>query len=236
MPEDGMDPAPELRPVETVRVLLICRVRLYNDAIIGLLNRHPCIAAIGVTEVSDNRLTELEAASADVVLLDVGTPGALALAGSIVGARPRTRILAIGVDEAPVHVVACARAGLWGCVPCHASIEDVAEAVHKVAAGRMVCSEVMAEKLFGHIRSAAHEDWLPAIDVLLTCRQRQILRLIDEGLSNKQIARQLSLGTSTVKNHVHSILGRLKVGRRTEAAARIPPDVSAVPRQAPLRP
>ncbi len=213
-----MDPALEPRPVETVRVLVICRVRLYNDAITGLLNRHPCIVAIGLTEVSDNMLTEVEAAAADVVLLDVGTPGALALAGSIVVARARTRILAIGVDEAPVHVVACAQAGLWGYVPCH------------------VCSEAMAEKLFGHIRSAAHGDSVPAIDVLLTCRQRQILHLIDEGLSNKQIARQLSLGTSTVKNHVHSILGRLKVGRRTEAAARIPPDVLAVPRHAPLRP
>jgi two-component system, NarL family, nitrate/nitrite response regulator NarL len=223
MPEDGMDPAPEPRPAETVRVLLICRVRLYNDAITGLLNRHPCIVAIGVTEVSDNTLTELEAAAADVVLLDVGTPGALALAGSIIGARPRTRILAIGVDEAPLHVVACAKAGLWGYVPCHASIDDVAQAVHRIASGRMVCSESMAEKLYSHIRSAAHDDSLPAIDALLTYRQRQILNLIDKGLSNKQIARQLSLGTSTVKNHVHSILGRLKVGRRIEAAARIPP-------------
>jgi two-component system, NarL family, nitrate/nitrite response regulator NarL len=223
MPDDGVDLLAGPGVAGAVRVLLICRVRLYNDAIIGLLNRHPCIMAVGVSEVGDNVLSDLEAAGADVVLLDVGTPGALALAGAIVGARPKTRILALGVDEAPLHVVECAQAGLWGYVPCHASIEDVALAVRKIAAGRMVCSEAMAEKLFSHIRSAARDEPLPAIEGLLTRRQRQILHLIDKGLSNKQIARQLSLGTSTVKNHVHSILGRLKVGRRTEAAARIPP-------------
>jgi two-component system, NarL family, nitrate/nitrite response regulator NarL len=219
MPEDGMDPAPEARHPEAIRVLLICRVRLYNEAIIGLLNRDPIIAAIGVTEIGDGVLGDLESARADVVLLDVGTPGALALAGKIVAARPRTRILAIGVDEAPVPVVACARAGLWGYVSCEASIEEVAQAVHRIASGKMVCAEVMAEKLYGHIR---REAWArPAIEAVLTFRQQQILRLIDQGLSNKQIARQLSLGTSTVKNHVHSILERLQVGRRAEAASRI---------------
>jgi len=223
MPENGVHPVPEPRPAETVRVLLICRVRLYNDAIIGLLNRYPSMMAVGVAEVGDNLFAELEAAAADVVLLDVGTPGALALADSIVRARPGTRILAIGVDEAPVQVVACAKAGLWGYVPCDASIEDVAQAVQRIVSGRMVCSEVMAEKLYGHIRGAAADDSVPATQAVLTYRQPQILHLIDRGLSNKQIARQLSLGTSTVKNHVHSILGRLRVGRRSEAAARISP-------------
>jgi two-component system, NarL family, nitrate/nitrite response regulator NarL len=222
MPEDGVHPAPEPSTADTIRVLLICRVRLYSDAIIGLLNRHPSIMAVGLAEVGGNVLAELKAAAADVVLLDVGTPGALALADSIVRLRPGTRILALGVDEAPIHIVACAKAGLWGYVPCDASIEDVAQAVQRIASGRMVCSEQMAEKLYSHIRGAARDDLVPATHAVLTYRQRQILQLIDRGLSNKQIARELSLGTSTVKNHVHSILGRLKVGRRGEAAARFP--------------
>jgi two-component system nitrate/nitrite response regulator NarL len=222
MPEDGMGPAPKAHHPEAIRVLLICRVRLFNEAIIGLLNRDPCIAAIGVTEVGDRVVADLEAARADVVLLDVATPGALAMGGKIVAARPQTRILGIGVDEAPVPVVACARAGLWGYVSCEASIEEVARAVHHIASGKMVCAEAMAERLYGHIRSEARADPQPAIESVLTFRQQQILRLIDQGLSNKEIARRLSLGTSTVKNHVHSILERLKVGRRVEAASRLP--------------
>lgn len=59
------------------------------------------------------------------------------------------------------------------------------------------------------------------LERVLTQRQHQILRLIDEGLSNKQIAQHLSLGPSTVKNHVHDILDRLQVASRSEAAARI---------------
>jgi len=204
-----------------VLVFLVCRVRLYHDAIVGLLNRQPGITAVGAADTDGDIMPDLEAAMPDVVLLDTGTQGALALAARVVKARPRTRILGFGVDDVPLQVVACAEAGLWGYVPNHASIGELAQAVRRIASGDTVCSAAMADKLFHHLRSVAVGGSPPAIDAVLTCRQQQILRLIKEGLSNKQIAQRLSLGTSTVKNHVHSLLGRLQVGRRSEAAARI---------------
>ena len=77
----------------------------------------------------------------------------------------------------------------------------------------------MAGGLFRHVGQVALGR--PAQVALLTCRQQQIAQLIDEGLSNKEIARRLSLGVSTVKNHVHNILDRLEVTRRAEAVARL---------------
>jgi two-component system, NarL family, nitrate/nitrite response regulator NarL len=221
MPDNGALCSPKPASAKPVLVFLICRVRLYHDAIVGLLNRQAGITAVGAADIGRDLMPDLEAASPDVVLLDTGTPGALALAARVVKARPRTRILGFGVDDVPLQVVACAEAGLWGYVPNHASIAELAQAARRIASGDTVCSAAMADKLYRHLRSAALGGSTPAIDAVLTCRQQEILRLIKEGLSNKQIAQRLSLGTSTVKNHVHSLLGRLQVGRRSEAAARL---------------
>jgi DNA-binding NarL/FixJ family response regulator len=148
-------------------------------------------------------------------------PGAFALAAELLRARPQTRALGFGVDDVKSEVVACAEAGLLGYVPTHASLGELVEAVRRIARGDTVCSAAMANRLFDHVRKGALGGTRPVIDTVLTPRQQQILRLIDQGLSNKQIAQQLSLGTSTVKNHVHNILGRLRVARRSEAAARV---------------
>jgi two-component system nitrate/nitrite response regulator NarL len=205
-----------------VLVFVICRVRLYHDALVKLLNRQGGMCAVGSTEIGDVLIASLDAAAPDTVLLDIGPPEALPFAARLVRARPKTRILGFGVDDVPVKVIACAEAGLCGYVPSQASVAELARAARSVALGDTVCSAGMASKLFHHLRSAALRD--PACscstDATLTVRQQQILALIKEGLSNKQIAQRLSLGPSTVKNHVHGLLSRLHVGRRSEAAAR----------------
>jgi two-component system, NarL family, nitrate/nitrite response regulator NarL len=204
-----------------VIVFLICRVRLYYDAILGLLNRKAGITAVGSLDIGDDLILALEAVAPDVVLLDTDSPEALALAARVVRTRPSTRILGFGVDDVPPQIIACAEAGLWGYVPSNASMAELAYAARRVALGEIVCSLGMGDKLFHHLRSAALRELDPTADTMLTVRQQQILKLINEGLSNKQIAQRLSLGISTVKNHVHDLLGRLQVGRRSEAAARI---------------
>ena len=137
--------------------------------------------------------------------------------------RPLARVLGFGVHDVPVHVVACAEAGLAGYVPNTASIADLITAMRRIASGGTVCSAAMADGLFRHVRSTAlgHHGSRP--DAVLTERQRQIMRLMADGLSNKEIARRLSLGTSTVKNHVHEILDRLQVSSRAQVASCMQP-------------
>jgi DNA-binding NarL/FixJ family response regulator len=202
-----------------VSVFLICRVRLYRDAIVGMLNRQAGIKVVGFTEGGENIAPDLETTTPDVVLLDTGAPGAFSLATRLMRDRPQTRVLGFGVDDVKSEVVACAEAGLSGYVPSDASIGDLAKAARRIASGDTVCSAVMADQLFDHIRSTALSGTPPLIERVLTGRQQQVLGLIDQGLSNKQIARRLFLGTSTVKNHVHNILSRLQVARRSEAVA-----------------
>jgi DNA-binding NarL/FixJ family response regulator len=204
-----------------VLVFVVCRVRLYHDALIKLLNRQAGMTAVGCMGVGDSLLASLEAAAPDAVLLDIGSPESLTLAAALMRARPRTRILGFGVDDVPLKIVACAEAGLCGYVPSEASVSELAQAARRVARGDTVCPAGMADKLFRHLRSVALREQTCSTGVMLTGRQQQILELINEGLSNKQIAQRLSLGPSTVKNHVHGLFSRLQVGRRSEVAPRM---------------
>jgi two-component system, NarL family, nitrate/nitrite response regulator NarL len=211
---------------QPVLVYVICRVRLYHDTLVKLLNRQAGVSAVGGTEFGEGLISSLEAIAPDTVLLDLGSPEALPFAARLVRARPCTRILGFGIDDdAPLRVIACAEAGLCGYVPAHASVTDLANAARRIALGETVCSAEMADKLFRHLRSVALGGPASSAEAGLTSRQRQILGLIEEGLSNKEIAQRLALGPSTVKNHVHGLLGRLQVGRRTEAVARIRRDM-----------
>ncbi len=214
---------------QPVLVYVICRVRLYHDTLVKLLNRQAGISAVGSADVGEDLISSIEATAPDTVLLDLGSPEALPLANRLVRARPCTRILGFGIDDAPLRVIACAEAGLCGYVPAHASVADLANAARRIALGQTVCSAEMADKLFHHLRSVALGSPASLAEAALTGRQRQILGLIEEGLSNKEIAQRLALGPSTVKNHVHGLLGRLQVGRRTEAVARIRHPLDAAP-------
>jgi two-component system nitrate/nitrite response regulator NarL len=204
-----------------ILAFLICRVRLYCDVIADRLACEPGIALIGIANPEDNLVAEIETAVADVVLLDTSPRDALGVAARLIRERPQTRILGFGVSDVPEDVVACAEAGLSGYVPCTASIKDLIGAARRVASGYTVCSVAIADGLFRHLRGAALGSLPSSLEGVLTQRQQQIVRLMGEGLSNKEIARRLSLGTSTVKNHVHDTLDRLQVTSRSEAAARI---------------
>jgi two-component system, NarL family, nitrate/nitrite response regulator NarL len=202
-------------------VLVACRIRLYRDAIVRLLGKQSGISAFWASTIEDGLLTDYDATLPDVVLLDGGMSGGLAMARHLVQARSKARILAFGVDNVAVDVIACAEAGLMGYVPCQASIRELADAVRRVTAGELVCPAAIADKLFSHFRSASVDTQEEKVKAVLTGRQMEILQLIRQGMSNKQIAVRLSLGTSTVKNHVHDLLERLQVGRRGDAAAKL---------------
>ena len=215
-------------------VLVACKIRLYRDSIVRMLNKQDGISASCACTIEDGLLTDYDAAMPDVVLLDAGMNGGLAMARRLTQARRQARILGFGVDDVALEVIACAEAGLMGYVPCHASIRELADAVRRVTAGELVCPPAIADKLFSHFRNTSVDTHEERIKAVLTSRQMEILQLIRQGLSNKQIALRLSLGTSTVKNHVHDLLERLQVGRRGDAVAQL--NGVASPGTSPLHP
>jgi DNA-binding NarL/FixJ family response regulator len=97
----------------------------------------------------------------------------------------------------------------------------VVAAVHRAVRGELLCSPRTAALLFNRMAVLSPNRGIAAGDNMLTRREHEIITLVERGLSNKEIARLLRIGNATVKNHVHSILTKLQVRRRGEAAAQI---------------
>src|SRR5439155_3862772 len=137
----------------------------------------------------------------------------------IADAQTDARIVAFAVVETDAEILACAEAGVSAWVPREGSIDDLVATIESVERDELHCPPKLASTLFRRLASLTRR--LPQRSPAdgLTAREREILALIDRGLSNKEIAVRLSVEVTTVKNHVHNILDKLQVSRRNEAAA-----------------
>ena len=189
-----------------------------------MLEDEPEIEVVATAAGADEAVRMLREQQPDIVLLDVAIPENAWLVRGLVAAVPGTRVVALAVPEAEQDVLRWAEAGVAGYVTREASVEDVVAAVQAVARGEVLCSPRMVATLFQRIATLALERSPASIEARLTNRELEILDLIDQGLSNKEIARRLTIEISTVKNHVHNILDKLNVSRRAEAAARVRAD------------
>lgn len=204
-----------------IRVLMVAHIRLYREGLADMLREEPRIEVVGTASGADEALAALREQEPDVVLLDMAIPDNVWLVRALVAAVPGTKVVALAVPEVEREVLACAEAGVAGYVTREGSIEDVVAAVESVARGEMLCSPRMAATLLQRVATLALERSPQSIEARLTRREIEILDLIDQGLSNKEIARRLTIELSTVKNHVHNVLEKLNVSRRAEAAARV---------------
>jgi len=142
---------------------------------------------------------------------------AFAAARQLGRAAVTSRIVALGMPESEAEVLNCAQLGIAGYVTREASIDELLAAVEATARGEVHCSPKIAGSLFRKIASLSTPQSNNTQANALTARESQILRLLQQGLSNKMISRSLGIELPTVKNHVHSILAKLGIHRRTEA-------------------
>jgi DNA-binding NarL/FixJ family response regulator len=140
-----------------------------------------------------------------------------ATARSMITTLPRLKILALAVPEKESHLLACAEAGIAGYVTRDASMHQLIDAVRRILRGEAVCSARVTAGLLRYIAVQANARRAVTAAPELTQRERDVLTLISHGLTNKEIARSLSIEISTVKHHVHSLLSKLGVARRADA-------------------
>jgi two-component system, NarL family, nitrate/nitrite response regulator NarL len=205
---------------DTITVFVASAVRLYSDGIRLLLAREEGISVVGQAESAAAMLVMLDdLAVTDIVLVDTTMPEAVASMQAIHRRRSRAKVVALGVSEVD-EVIACAEAGATGYVVRDSGAADLVETVRGVTSGEALCSAQITATLLQRIAGLADQRATPDHEDL-TPRQLQVLRLIDEGLSNKEIAARLCIEIATVKSHVHTILEKLGARRRGEAAARM---------------
>jgi DNA-binding NarL/FixJ family response regulator len=205
---------------EMVRILIVAEVRLFREGLALMLDAEPDFHVTATASSAEEAVHAVRDTTPDVALVDMAIRGNASLVRALVAAVPDTRVVALAVPEIEREVLACAEAGVAGYVTRDASVKDVVAAVESAARGEVLCSPRMVATLFDRIAALALERSPVSVESRLTARELEILDLIDQGLSNKEIARRLTIGLSTVKNHVHNILDKLNVNRRGDAVAR----------------
>jgi two-component system, NarL family, nitrate/nitrite response regulator NarL len=195
-------------------VLILGPVRIYREGLAAALDLHgdvSVVGAVGSAEEASNRFR-----GADVVLADASTSAGVRALRALSEWEPQARVVALGSPGDRQTVVDCAEAGVSGFVAGDATVDEVVTTAEAVARGEAVCTPRVAATLLHQITTTARQRREPS---RLTSRESEILSLIDNGLSNKEIAAKLYIEVSTVKNHVHNILEKLGARRRSEAAA-----------------
>jgi DNA-binding NarL/FixJ family response regulator len=210
----------ESRPV-TLRVLIVSDVRVVQEGLNSLLAQRTgidVVSAVDMLRASD----EIARLLPDVVLFDAARQDSVEFVKTLVASAPHSRIVAFGVKETADEFLALAAAGTAGYVRDSAESNDVVNVLGQVMCDELPCSPRAAASLYRRVATLSQGNDAPnGVAVPLSRRELQIAHLIDCGLSNKEIGRQLGIEAATVKNHVHNICEKLEVHRRGEVAGRI---------------
>ena len=212
------NPSDEPFELELVQVFIVADVSVHRDGLHEVLEREARIHVIGATATVQESIAEITDLAPDVVLLDVAGEDRIAAITALVHAIPGVKVVACAVPETEHDVIPCAEAGVAACLPRETPFTDLVATIEHVASGESSASPRVAAMLLRRVAKLAANR---SPEAHLTAREEEVLVLIDDGLSNKQIARRLSIELATVKNHVHHILEKLQVHRRYEAAARM---------------
>lgn len=201
-----------------VRVAILSVVRLYAEGLAEYLNSRGEVSVTGIASNFAGISNLVEAGPVDLILCDTSDKETAAEVRQLASCFKNVRLVAIALAETETEIIAWTEAGISGYVPRHASLAQLYTAIIGAMRDEMCCSPKITAWLLRELRQRPEKS---QPGERLTSREIQTLRLISRGFSNKEIARELGISISTVKNHVHSVLEKLRVQSRSQAAARI---------------
>lgn len=208
--------------MKRIRILLIEDNRLLREGITTMLNGQADMRV--VAESGGKRSSSLQAPQAklDVVLMDLGlqSQNGLKMVVSLTKKFPGIKVIGMGLIPTQLDVVEFVQAGASGFILKEATVEDFLRAIRTVARGGKVLPPPLTGSLFSHVVEYALKKGKEGLNraVRMTRREREIIVLIAEGLSNKEIAQRLNIATYTVKSHVHNIMEKLALHSRLQIA------------------
>src|SRR5215210_8205614 len=197
----------------SIRILIADDHAVVRQGLRMFLGRDPELEVVGEAADGAAAVRLARELQPDVVLMDLLMPvmDGLAATGEIRRALPDTEVLALTSVLERASVVGAVRAGAIGYLPKGTRAEELRRAIKAAAAGRVQLSPSAAARLMREVKA-------PERPEVLSERELDVLRLLARGLANKQISRDLGIAEKTVKTHVSSILGKLGVQSRTQAA------------------
>jgi DNA-binding NarL/FixJ family response regulator len=203
-----------------LRILLVDDHEVVRLGLKALLSRHPRFEIVGEASTADEAFNKARVQKPDVVVMDVRLPGKSGIDATreIVAALPETRVIILtsfADDDLLMDAVA---AGATGYVLKQIGSDDLVKSLEAVGRGEALLDPAMMNKAFARLREAARKDRGEAFK-MLTEQEVKIITLVAHGRTNREIASELFLSEKTVRNYVSSILGKLGLSHRAQAAA-----------------
>jgi two-component system NarL family response regulator len=212
-------PEQRVNPGEPIRVAVVDDQELFRRGLTMLLGVEEDIEVVG--EAGDGvAATELAASAVpDVVLMDVRMPkrSGIEACVSIKDVAPSAKIIMLTVSDEEADLYDAVKNGASGYLLKDSSIDEVAQAIRVVAEGQSLISPSMAVKLLDEFKQMTRSERQQVPTPRLTDRELEVLKLVAQGLNNREIAKRLFISENTVKNHVRNILEKLQLHSRMEA-------------------
>lgn len=207
-------------PSEAIRVFLLIENRLLREALVRLLRKRSDLTIVGQSGQADLNVQRVLESNCEVLVVASFQTNWLPASISLECiAQLGLKVVLIGMDSDEEQFLATVRAGVTGYLLKDASASDVLNAVRSVFRGEAVCPPQLCGTLFRLVAQTAKE--MPVSSAApkpeLTLRQQQLVSLVAQGLTNKEIASRLNLSEFTVRNHIHRILKQVDAESRSEA-------------------
>jgi DNA-binding NarL/FixJ family response regulator len=202
-------------------VVIISEVRLLGEGLAEAFDRDRSLWISGYCADPEEALVKVFELRPDFVLLDAAFRDGLELVGRIGSADSGARVVVLALAETAEGVIAWAEAGAAGYIPRTAGLAEVVPILVGILHGEQTCSAAVVGGLLRRLRNfppLGNGSGGAPTAPMLTGRELQVIDLISVGLSNKEIARRLNIGVATAKSHVHNLLGKLNLQRRSQAA------------------
>jgi DNA-binding NarL/FixJ family response regulator len=205
--------------LDTIRVLICDDHALFRRGLVMVLESEEGIDVVAEAEDGEDAVARAEETVPDVVLMDVRMPkmSGIEATRAIADVVPSAKILMLTVSDEEEDLYEAVKAGATGYLLKEISIEEVANAIRAVTTGQSLISPSMASKLLNEFNNLAKQAQQKVLAPKLTDRELQVLKLVAQGLSNREVAEQLFISENTVKNHVRNILEKLHLHSRMEA-------------------
>ncbi len=208
--------------MKTIRILLVEDNRILREGIAAMLEGERDMRLVASSGGHDLTLRQARRLRPQVVLLDLGlrNQNGLRFVSALRDETPECRVIGMGLIPSQQDIVELVEAGASGFILKDATVDEFLGAIRSVARGIKVLPPPLAGTLFSHVIEHALRKGKGKVQsaVRMTKREREVISLIAEGLSNKEIAGRLDIATDTVKSHVHSILEKLALHSRLQIA------------------
>ena len=207
-------------PMKAIRLLLVDDHPLFRKGLASLLEKEPGFEIVGEAEDGVEAIRKAQSDKPDIVLMDIHMPGVNGLEATrqITKTLPATRVVMLTISEEDKDLFEAIKCGAHGYLSKKVEPERLRELLAGVFRGEAPLSGATAAKILKEFAAqpAKHSETTPVDD--LTAREKEVLQLLAAGLTNKEIGSKLDIAENTVKNHLKSILGKLHLQNRVQAA------------------